>query len=70
MPMPCHAPALPVFRAGDRVTYLGHPAIIVHGNEPGEWTDGTGATVNLRFDPPARGMSSQIDMHATALLSA
>ena len=67
--MPASCPALPVFRAGDRVSYLGHAALVVHGNGANEWS-GVSAIVNLRFDPPVRGMSPQIDMYATALLPA
>lgn len=64
------APA-PVFHPGDKVTYLGYPAVVVHGNEPDGWTDGIpAATVNILLDRPVRGWSRQMDVAASSLLPA
>ena len=60
----------PAFRPGDTVTYLGHPATVVHGNEPDDWTFGQPATtVNIRFERAAPGMSRQMDVAATSVLA-
>ena len=62
---------MPVFRPADRVSVFGFAATVVHGNEPDGWTNGQpSATVNIRFDQPARGMSPQIDIWATSVLPA
>lgn len=63
--------APPVFRPGDPVSYLGHPAVIVHGSEPDGWTGGIpAAIVNIRFARPVPGMSRQMDVPAGAVLPA
>jgi hypothetical protein len=59
-----------IHKRGDPVTYLGYDAAVVHGNEPSPWTDGQpSATLNLRLDPPVRGMSRQMDVQASAVLT-
>ena len=61
----------PVHAEGDTVTYLGHPAAVVIGNEPDDWTPGKpGSTVNIRFDRHVPGMSRQMDVPATAVMPA
>ena len=55
--------AAPVYRAGDRVTHLGHAATVAHGNVPDEW--GAPAAVNIRYDRAPRGHSPQKDVLAS-----
>lgn len=46
-------------KAGDRVTYLGHAAEVVTVYA---------TTASIRFTPPVRGLSPQMDMDLTALV--
>ena len=58
-----------VISTSAHVTYLGHAATVVHGNEPSGWTFGQpSATVNIRFDRAVPGMSRQMDVPATSVL--
>ena len=61
------APAIPVYRTGDRVTYLGKAAEIVHGNEADEWGPVT-RTVNIILTLPVAGVFRQMDVLAASLL--
>ena len=75
MPMSCPAPALPVFHAGDRVSYMGELATVVHGNEPDPtWQPNNGplcSTINIRLERNvSRRMSQQQDVYATSVLPA
>jgi len=58
------------FRAGDRVTYMGTPATVMHGNEADpEWgLNEPGRTVNIRLDKAPRGVSPQQDVYAASVL--
>jgi hypothetical protein len=60
------------FRPGDRVTYMGKPATVVHGNEAApEWgLNEPSQFVNIRFDKAPRGVSPQQDVYATSILPA
>lgn len=55
--------AAPVYRAGDRVTHLGYPATVAHGNVPDEW--GAPVAVSIRYDRAPRGHSPQKDVLAS-----
>jgi len=67
---PTEVPAMPVLTPGTSVSYLGHPATVIYGNEPApEWGQNKPrAVVNVRFDREVRGHSRQFDMYATSLL--
>jgi hypothetical protein len=59
--------------AGTKVTYMGIPATVIHGNEPApEWgRTEPGPIVNIRFDRDvSRRMSQQQDVYVTSLLPA
>ena len=62
-PHPSPEETAPVYRAGDRVTHLGCPATVAHGNVPDEW--GSPVTVNIRYDKAPRGHSPQKDVLAS-----
>jgi hypothetical protein len=65
----------PAYRVGDRVTYAGELATVIHGNtcDP-DWCPGYGyghATINIRFDRDvSRRMSQQQDVYATSVTPA
>ena len=59
-----------ILKDGDHVTYLGHLAAVVHGNEPDEWRDTPSQVVNVRFTSEVPGHSRQFDMYVSALLPA
>lgn len=48
-----------MFQAGDRVTYCGHEAVVVHAFE---------RTASIAFLRPVRGMSPQLDMWTSQLV--
>ncbi len=55
------APA--VFRKGDRITHLGHPATVTIGNDPADgW--GTSPVISIRYDKAPRGHSACKDVLA------
>lgn len=60
---------IPVYRTGDAVSYLGHAAVVIHGNEPLSGESDPGQTVNIRLWEIVPGLSQQQDVYATSLLS-
>ena len=62
-------------RDGDTATYHGHPATVVHGYDPADpWLPAPDQrrepSVNIRFDRAVPGMSRQMDVPVSAVLSA
>lgn len=59
------APA--VYRPGNRVTHLGHPATVTIGNDPADgW--GTSLLVSIRYDQAPRGHSARKDVPASEVM--